>query len=303
MGPRIAILMLWACAPKLTSIAAAAARTQRAMVGLLFPLKLHSIRIFGPSMSARIDLNHKIHVLTKKEELDSVRIPGKVVVVLDILFATTTMVTALAHGASEIVPVLDETAARAFGRDLAAGTFVLSGELYANTLPGFAHPAPLSLLEHGVEGKTLVYSTTNGTVALTQAAGASQVYCGALLNARAVCQHIVSRHPRDTVLIVCAGSANNFNLEDFYGAGIFVERLGELLGDAADFSDAARAALGFSRQARLPEALFECRVGRMMLERGLRHEVESACQVDRLAVVPVLQDGRLRRLNPARVPV
>ena len=40
-------------------------------------------------MAARIDLNHKVHVLTKKEELDSVRVPGKVVVVLDILFATT----------------------------------------------------------------------------------------------------------------------------------------------------------------------------------------------------------------------
>jgi 2-phosphosulfolactate phosphatase len=253
-------------------------------------------------MSARIELNHKIHVLTKKEELDSVRISGKVVVVLDVLFATTTMVTALAHGAREVVPVLDEAAARAEARTFRAGEFVMAGELNVNTLPGFAHPAPLALLEHGVEGKALVYSTTNGTVALTQAAGASQVYCGALLNARAVCQHIVSQHPRDTVIIVCAGSANNFNLEDFYGAGIFVERLGELLGDTADFSDAARAALGFSRQARLPAALFECRVGRMMLQRGLRHEVEYACQVDRLAVVPVLQEGRLRLLSSARDP-
>ena len=50
-------------------------------------------------MAAKIDLQHKVHVLTKKEELDSVRLPGKVVVVLDIIFATTTMVAALAHGA------------------------------------------------------------------------------------------------------------------------------------------------------------------------------------------------------------
>jgi 2-phosphosulfolactate phosphatase len=78
-------------------------------------------------MSARIDLNHKIHVLTKKEELDSVRIPGKVVVVLDILFATTTMVTALAHGASDIVPVLDEAAARAYGGGRAAGAYGRAG--------------------------------------------------------------------------------------------------------------------------------------------------------------------------------
>jgi 2-phosphosulfolactate phosphatase len=253
-------------------------------------------------MSSRIELNHKIHVLTKKEELDSVRIQGKVVVVLDVLFATTTMVTALAHGAREVVPVLDEAAARAQAKSFDAGEFVLAGELNANTLPGFAHPAPLTLLEHGVKGKTLVYSTTNGTVALSQTDGASQIYCGALLNARAVCEHIVARHPRDTVLIVCAGSANNFNLEDFYGAGVFVERLAALLGASADLSDAAKAALGFSRQARLPESLFECRVGRMMLERGLRHEVEYACQVDRLPVVPVLQAGRLRLLSPAPGP-
>src|SRR5436190_22598828 len=164
-------------------------------------------------MSARIDLNHMIHVLTKKEELDSVRIPGKVVVVLDILFATTTMVTALAHGATEVVPVLDEAAARQESKRYAAGRFVMAGELMANTLPGFAHPAPLSLVEHGVEGKTVVYSTTNGTVAMTQAAAAARVYCGALLNARALCEHIVAAHPRETVLLVCAGSANNFNLE------------------------------------------------------------------------------------------
>ena len=82
------------------------------------------------------------------------RVPGKVVIVLDILFATTTMVAALAHGATEVVPVLDEAAARARAKALRRECYVLSGELYAETLPGFAHPAPLALIEHGVEGKT-----------------------------------------------------------------------------------------------------------------------------------------------------
>lgn len=253
-------------------------------------------------MSAGLELNHKIHVLTRKEELDGVRVPGKVVVVLDILFATTTMVSALAHGALEVVPVRDEAAAREAAGKLAAGSFVMAGELNANTLPGFAHPAPLSLLEHGVSSKTLVYSTTNGTVAMSLASAASEVYCGALLNAGALCEHILARHPRDTVLIVCSGSANNFNLEDFYGAGVFVERFAGLLGAAADLSDAAKAALGFSRQARLPEALLDCRVGRMMLERGLRREVEYASRVDALPVVPVLRGGRLRLATADRAP-
>jgi 2-phosphosulfolactate phosphatase len=245
-------------------------------------------------MPARIDLNHKVHVLTKKEELDSVRLPGKVVVVLDILFATTTMVTALAHGASEVVPVLDEVAARDYGKTLAAGSFVLAGELYAQTLHGFAHPAPLSLVEHGVGGKTVVYSTTNGTVAITQCASAAHVYCGALLNAGAVVDRVLAEHPRETVLIVCSGSGNNFNFEDFYGAGCFVERFAERLGSAADFSDAAKAARLVYRHAPAPQALLDCRVGRLMVSKGLAREVEFACRVDEFSIVPALEQGRLR---------
>src|SRR3954447_4679218 len=109
----------------------------------------------------KVELNHKIHVLTKKEELDTVRVAGKVVVVLDVLFATTTMVAALAHGATEVVPVLDEAAGRAGAKGLPERAYALSGELNADTLPGFAAPVPLALLEHGVEGKALIYSTTN----------------------------------------------------------------------------------------------------------------------------------------------
>jgi 2-phosphosulfolactate phosphatase len=248
-------------------------------------------------MSARIDLNHKIHVLTKKEELDSVRIPGKVVVVLDILFATSTMVTALAHGASDIVPVLDEATARSYAEKLDPGSFVLAGELYAETLPGFAHPAPLSLLEHGVRGKTVVYSTTNGTVAITQCTGAARVYCGALLNAAAIVERVLGAHPRETVLIVCSGSGNNFNFEDFYGAGCLVERFAERLGSAADLSDAARAARLVYRNAPTPQALLECRVGRMMAAKGLANEVEFASRVDSLPVVAALEEGRVVRLR------
>jgi 2-phosphosulfolactate phosphatase len=242
----------------------------------------------------RIELSHKIHVLTRKEELDSVRVPGKVVIVLDIIFATTTMVAALANGATEVVPVLDEAAARARAQERPAGSYVLSGELYAETLPGFVHPAPMALVEHGVNGKAVIYSTTNGTVAMTQAGGAARVYCGALLNSARLVEHVLERHAGETVLIVCSGSGGNFNLEDFYGAGCLVERFAQRLGAEADFSDAAKTARAFYRQARIPEALLDCRIGRLMASRGLRHEVEFACRVDAFPVVPVLEAGSLR---------
>jgi len=246
-------------------------------------------------VSAKIELQHRIHVLTRKEELDSVRLAGKVVVVLDVLFATTTMVAALAEGAAEVLPVADEGAARAAGARHTEGRYVLAGELYAETLPGFAHPAPMALLEHGIAGKTVIYATTNGTVAMTLAAGAKRVYCGSLLNAGAIVSHVTATHAQDTVLILCAGSGGNFNLEDFYGAGCLADRFARQLGADADFSDVARTSLAFFRGARAPEVLLECRVGRMMVARGLAHEVEFACRFDAYPIVPVMEEGRLRR--------
>jgi 2-phosphosulfolactate phosphatase len=244
-------------------------------------------------MLPKIELNHKLHVLTRKEELDGLRVAGKVVVIIDVLFATTTMVAALAQGAREIIPVLDEAAARA-ERARRGDACVLAGELYAQTLPGFVHPVPLALVEHGIVDKTVVYSTTNGTVAMSLAAGARRIYCGALLNAARLVEHIAREHAGDTVLLVCSGSGGNFNLEDFYGAGCFVERFARQLGPAADLSDAARAARTVYRQSPLPDALLECRLGRMMSARGWRHEVEFACRTDAFPVVPALDDGRLR---------
>ncbi|HYL88161.1 MAG TPA: 2-phosphosulfolactate phosphatase [Burkholderiales bacterium] len=244
--------------------------------------------------AAKIELNHKVHVLTRKEELDSVRVAGKVVVIIDVLFATTTMVAALAHGALEVIPVLDEAAARAEDLRRGAGTCVLAGELYAETLPGFVHPAPLALIEHGIRGRTVVYSTTNGTVAMALASGARRVYCGALINATRLVEHIARQHAGETVLLVCAGSGGNFNFEDFFGAGCYVERFAERLGPAGDLSDAARAARTVYRNSPLPQALLDCRLGRMMTARGLKHEVEFSCRTDAFPVVPLLEDGYLR---------
>ena len=238
-------------------------------------------------------LGHKIHVLTKKEELDTVRLEGKVAVVLDVLFATSTMVTALAHGASAVVPAAGEAAARAVAAGYAPGSFVIAGELYAETIEGFAPPTPLALAEQKLAGRTLIYSTTNGTVAINACAGAANVYCGALLNGRALAERILAAHPDQTVLLVCSGSMNNFNLEDFYGAGYLVDLLAERIGERADFSDAARAARALFRHCAPEASLLECRVGKMMVGRGLEHEVRYAARLSALDVVPRLEDGRL----------
>jgi 2-phosphosulfolactate phosphatase len=119
------------------------------------------------------------------------------------------------------------------------------------------------------------------------------VYAAALLNGRAVVDHVLARHPDRTILILCSGSLGNFNLEDFYGAGYLVQLLAERLGEQADFSDAARVARTLFRSGDPVPTLTDCRVGRMMTERGLAHEIAYAAQLSALAVVPRLAAGRI----------
>ena len=242
-------------------------------------------------------LNHKVHVLTRKEELDGMRLAGKVAIVLDVLFATSTIVTALANGAHAVIPTLDGSAALAESKRHDATRTVLAGELHSITLEGFAPPTPLALVAHGVSGKTIVYSTTNGTIALHAAAQAEHVYVGALVNGRALVEHVLAQHRDRTVLLVCAGSIGYLNLEDLYTAGYFVELFIESLGAASDLSDAARVARLLFRSGEPYERVIEGRVGRMMIERGLTHELEYACRLSALDVVAALVGGSITRVT------
>lgn len=239
-------------------------------------------------------LNHKLHVLGRKEDLDTVRLPGKVVIVLDILFATTTITAAMAHGAACIIPAMNGEAALAEAAHHPADSYVLAGELHAVTLTGFAPPTPLALVAHGVAGRTVIYSTTNGTIALNDAAEAPHVYAGSLLNAGALVEHVLTRHPDHTVLVVCSGSMGNFNYEDWFGAGCFVDLFARALGARADLSDAALAARAVFAGADPFESLIRCRVGRMMQGRGLDEEVRFATRISSLDVIPRLE-GRVLR--------
>lgn len=231
-----------------------------------------------------------LRVILRKEDLDPQRISEDVVVVVDTLFATTSIVTALAEGADTVLPARDETEARrlaaACGDD---GRVVLSGEYLAATLPGFIAATPLALRKHGLAGKTLVYSTTNGTVALRQAAAADKVYVACLRNARATVDHLVAACGARTVQIVCSGSAGHFNLEDFYTAGWLVRHL--LARRTFSLNDAALAASGYPLGDHV-KALWDSRVGRLFAD-DYPEDIEFAGQADCVDLVARLIDGRV----------
>ena len=239
----------------------------------------------------------KLHVLMKKEELDGQRLDGKVVIVLDILFATTTIVAALTEGASEVWPALDGDAARALAQQQGDHPHLLAGELYAETLSGFAPATPLAVLARLPAQGRLIYATTNGTVALTRSQGAAQVYAAALLNAQAVVDHVARHHPDDTILVVCSGSADRFNLEDFYGAGYLVSLFRQA--GVRDLTDAARAAEWMHAATDARACFNAARVGQRMLDKGLPEELDYAARKSVCSVVPQLLGGVLRPVTTA----
>jgi len=152
-----------------------------------------------------------------------------------------------------------------------------------------------ALLEQDLAGKTVIYSTTNGTVALSKSQEAAHVFAASLVNAEAVVDRIERTFANETVLLVCSGSADNFNLEDFYGAGHFVEHF-QKHGDY-ELNDAARGAKLVRRGYDARTVLMGSRVGLMMQAKGLANEVEYCAQVDILDVVARLEGGALRTVN------
>jgi 2-phosphosulfolactate phosphatase len=249
---------------------------------------------FARAASSLGAVTNKIHVLLRKEDFNPERLTANVVVVLDILFATTTIVTALANGASEVIPAIDEHDARAKAKDFPPHSVILSGEKMIHAIEGFVSPLPLALTEIGVGGKRLIYSTTNGTVALRRAASAPHVYAACLLNGAATAAHIRQQHRAESVLVVCSGSAGGMNLEDFFGAGYMVDQLLQGFDPDRDLTDAAQSALRLYRTQDSYDCLISSRVGRIMERSGVSDEVRHAAQLGVLPLVAKQQMGVVR---------
>jgi 2-phosphosulfolactate phosphatase len=249
------------------------------------------IRSDGPVQPSGVGMP-VVHVLTNRHQTEQGRLADAVAIVVDVLFATSCIAIALKRAVAEIMPALDPEAARNFASTLAPGTFLLAGERDGLPVPGFLEPWPHRLIGEELKGKTLVYSTTNGTVALQMSSGAAAVYTAALVNGQAVAEHVYSNHEDRDVVIVCAGVGTSFALEDFYGAGY----IASLLGERADYrlTDAARAARLVHDRADAAECLFETYTGRMLAASGLGEDLATCARKRTAEVVPLFRNGRIR---------
>jgi 2-phosphosulfolactate phosphatase len=145
---------------------------------------------------------------------------GAIVVVIDILRATSAMCTAFENGAESIIPVATVSEAKEYKEK----GYLVAAERdgYVLDFADFGN-SPFNFTSEKVAGKTIVYSTTNGTGIIKIASSAGFIIIGSFLNISALTSWI-SKQERPVVLF-CAGWKNRFSLEDTICAGAIAERL------------------------------------------------------------------------------
>ncbi len=214
-----------------------------------------------------------------------------IVVVIDILRATSAMCTAFHHGVDRIIPVatLDEAA------DYKKQGFLVGAERNGIAIEGFDFGnSPFSYTTEQIKGKTVVISTTNGTQAIDAARSAYKVVIGAFTNITALCNWLKLQNR--SVLLLCSGWKNRFNLEDTLFAGAVTDIL--LKDKKYKSGDGALTAsyLYQSAQKNPYRYLRNSSHTERLSAMGLKKDIKYCFTLDQTTVIPVLEDKYLVRM-------
>jgi 2-phosphosulfolactate phosphatase len=225
---------------------------------------------------------------------------GGIAIVIDVLRASTTIITALAHGAARVRPV--RTVGEARGLAGQSGV-LLGGERGGRRIEGFdLGNSPLEYTRQRVAGHDVVITTTNGTAALHACQDAAEILIGTVVNCSAVAKLALRLAAGEQALhLVCAGTDGDVTEEDLIGAGAILDAAIQLGADEQeDLDGPARAAVADFRAVvggdGDPAAALACVFatsigGRNLIALGMEDDLAPAAQIDSLPVVPRLDRG------------
>lgn len=217
---------------------------------------------------------------------------NSIVVIIDILRASSAICTAFANGASEIIPVADVSEAR----DYKSRGYLVAAERdgYVLDFADFGN-SPFNFTKEKVEGRTIVYSTTNGTGIINLASSAYMTVIGSFLNIGALSGWLTDQEKG--VLLFCAGWKNRFNIEDTICAGAFAERLLES-GLYSTMCDSTLAAIDLWSLAKkdLPGYIGKVAQRTRLRDKGLDDCIEFCMTADFTEKIPVIKNGVLVEL-------
>lgn len=215
---------------------------------------------------------------------------GQAVVVIDVLRATTTIVQALAAGATQVIPCLEVDEARRIAAELGSDA-ILGGERGGLPIAGFdVGNSPAEYTPERVSNRPVVFTTTNGTRAMQRCRRARRVLIGAFVNFSALCRELADEK---SLAIVCAGTDGQVTREDTLLAGAIADDLtrgqkGRLNDQAEIAADAWRTAVRVLTDRPLGIMLRDSRGGRNLIETGQENDINLAAQIDKFDIVPEL---------------
>ena len=224
--------------------------------------------------------------------LDLYDLSNSIVVIIDVLRATSTIATALNNGAKEVIPVDSIADCIRIGRELDC---ITAGERDGQIAEGLQYGnSPFEYPVDFIKGKTLVLTTTNGTKLLhmAHARGAKEIVTGSFPNLSVICDHLMKKN--QDVILACAAWKDRVNLEDSLFAGAIISRIKEHFNIACDSSQMAES-LYRSAQPDLYEFMKERnathyhRLTNFHLEKDIRY-----CLLpDSAPSLPVYLEGKL----------
>ncbi|NOT75905.1 MAG: 2-phosphosulfolactate phosphatase [Cyclobacteriaceae bacterium] len=228
-----------------------------------------------------------IDVCLSPELMHLYDVKDRTVVVVDILRATSCMVTAFAHGVESITPFADLSACQAMKEK----GYITSGERDGKKVDGFDRGnSPFEYMGADIKEKKIAFTTTNGTQAIEKAFGAKKIIIGSFLNLSSVVKYLL--FGENSVLIICAGWKGKVNLEDTLFAGAIMEKLRNHIEPDCDAPLVAQHLYNLAKDDMVKFLNNSSHVKRLN-RLNIHKDIEFCLTPDQYSIVPVMNEGKL----------
>jgi 2-phosphosulfolactate phosphatase len=234
-----------------------------------------------------------IDVVISAHHIKPERFKGRVVVVIDVLRATSVMVTALNNGCERVIPVREvEEAMDIASKD--RNRYLLGGERGGIKIESFDFSN--SPLDYGVEvvrEKSLVMTTTNGTRAIKNSEEADEIFIGALINGRAVAEKLAKLNK--DVTFVNAGTDGEFSMDDFITSGYIINCLKGIIKNQCTLTDIAKTSeYVYVNNPNIISFTKDALHYKRMKELNYHDDLTYCFSKDLITIVPEYKDGEIK---------
>lgn len=233
-----------------------------------------------------------LHTCFSPALLNLYDVSNSIVVIIDILRATSTIATALYNGAKCVIPVDSVSRCIELGKQIDG---ITAGERDGKVAEGLVHGnSPFEYPKEFIENKTLVLTTTNGTRLLQMALdkSAEGIITGAFVNLSSVCDYLVEMNQH--VILGCAAWKDRVNMEDTLFAGAVIARIKKQFHINCDSSNMAETLYNDGKKD-LFEFMKKNNASHYhrLMGFGLEKDIRYCLTDDEANVLPVYRDGKL----------